>query len=65
MPKPEPPPAPPAPATVESNIEAAVRLILEAVPNLKSFKIDVGDNGDIDVSHTIRVETTGTLKLKR
>lgn len=75
---PTPPPAPPAPKpapepvvvpTADTSIEDAVRLILEVIPNLRSFKIEVNDAGEIDVSHTIRevrvVESSGTLKLKK
>lgn len=62
---PVPTPAPaPAPA-VDTTIEDAVRLILEVIPNLRSFKIEVNDAGEVDVSHTIRVESTGTFKLKK
>lgn len=63
-----PPPPPslvPTQAADTSTIEDAVRLILEVIPNLRSFRVEVNDAGEIDVSHTVRVESTGTLKLKR
>ena len=60
----------PPPATVnENDIEGAVRLILEAIPNLRSFKVEVDDAGEVHVSHTVRevrvVESSGTMKLKK
>ena len=47
-------PRPVMPPTADTSIEDAVRLILEVIPNLRSFKIEVNDAGEIDVSHTIR-----------
>lgn len=68
-PKPMPVVKPPAVASSENDIEGAVRLILEAIPNLKSFRIEVADNGDVSVDHTIRevkvIETSGSMKLRK
>lgn len=52
-----------------NDIEGAVRLILEAIPNLKSFKIEVDEDGQVRINHTTRevrvVEETGTLTIKK
>ena len=61
---------PPVTLTTRTNdVEGAVRLLLEAIPNLKTFKIDVDESGEIHVEHTVRevrvIETKGSLKLKK
>lgn len=47
---------------------AAVRLVLEAKPNLRSATIDVDDDGEVSVSYKTRevrvVEEGGTLKVR-
>lgn len=58
-----------APAISANDLEGAVRLILETIPNLKSFKIDVDETGEVSVSHTTRevrvVESSGSMKLRK
>jgi DNA-binding transcriptional regulator YiaG len=67
-----PMPTPPAPAPVvapatasNSDIETAAQLVLSAIPNLRTFTITVDDAGEVTVSHTVRVEASATIKLKR
>ena len=69
-PPPEEVRAPPAaPAVRDNDVEGAVRLILEAIPNLRSFRIEVDESGEVRVEHAVRevrvVETTGTFKIKK
>lgn len=69
-PAPSPAPTPADPPRISANdVEGAVRLILEAIPNLKTFKIDVDEGGEVHVEHTVRevrvIETRGSLKLKK
>lgn len=75
--KPEPEPMPvvethivePPAAKPETDVETVARLLLEAIPNLKSFRLEVSDDGEVSIDHTVRevkvVEKTGSLKLKR
>lgn len=66
-----PAPVPVAPTTTinDNDLEGAVRLILETIPNLRSFTIVVSDAGEVTVNHTTRevrvVESTGSLKIKK
>ncbi len=50
-------------------VEAAVELILGAVPNLRTFTIAVDDSGEASVDYTVREvvvrETGGSLKVRR
>jgi len=69
-PPPEEVQAPPAaPAVRDNDVEGAVRLILEAIPNLRSFRIEVDESGEVRVEHAVRevrvIETTGTFKIKK
>ncbi len=59
-------------ATAEVNhgdLEAAVQLVLGAVPNLQTFTISVDENGDASIDYQIRKVTIttegGTLKVRR
>jgi hypothetical protein len=60
-------PSPSAPT--ESDLHTAVELIFSSVPNLLTFNISVNDDGEADVSYTIKevkvVKTSGNLKVKR
>jgi transcriptional regulator with XRE-family HTH domain len=62
-----PQPKPAATDDTEANIRAAVQLVLEAVPHLRSFTIAVDDHGHADVAFTTRevrvVEQTGAIKV--
>lgn len=55
--------------TRERDIGAAVQLVLDAIPNLSAFKIEVDDTGEASISYTVRevkiVETGGTMKVRR
>ena len=55
----------PAPPTPVSDIEAAAQIVLSAIPNLRTFTISVDDAGEVTVSHTVRVEASSSIKLKR
>lgn len=59
----------PTPEANPKDVEAAVRLILEAIPNLRSFTLEVDDAGEVQVSHKVRevkvVESSGSFKIKR
>lgn len=62
------PPAP-APHNPEEDLATAVELILESLPNLRTFTITVDDTGEASVAYTMRevkvIETGGSLKVKR
>lgn len=55
--------------STQSDLHAAVDLIFNAIPNLLTFGVTVTENGDVDVSYTIKevkvVKTSGNLKVKR
>ena len=55
----------PAPPTPVSDIEAAAQIVLSAIPNRRTFTISVDDAGEVTVSHTVRVEASSSIKLKR
>lgn len=61
----------PTPSTTvpTSDLEAAVQLILGAIPNLRTFTISVADDGEASVDYKVRevkvVETGGSLKVRR
>lgn len=68
-PAPTPTPEPVMPDVNVKDIEAAAQIVLGAIPNLKTFTINVDDKGEVTVSHTTRevrvVEASGSIKLKR
>lgn len=51
-----------------NDMEAAVRLLIEAVPSLRSMSIEVDDDGEISISYKTRevrvIEDSGSLKVK-
>lgn len=51
------------------DLDAAIQLVLDAVPSLRSLTVNVDDEGEIQVSYRTRevriVEDTGTLALRR
>lgn len=51
----------------EANIRSAVELVLEAIPNLRSFTISVDDSGEASIGWKIRevriVENEGAIKM--
>ncbi len=58
------------PGTVNAgDLEAAVQLVLGAVPNLRTFSIAVDDSGEASIDYTVREvvvrENTGTFKVRR
>lgn len=63
-PKPAPKPAPKA--TSNDDFQAAVELLLAAVPNLARLVIQVGEDGEASVDYTTRVvqEQTGRFQVK-
>lgn len=74
-PKPAPTIEKPAPLahivreTNERDISAAVQLVLDAIPHLRTFNIAVDDSGEASIAYTVRevkiVETGGTMKVHR
>ena len=65
-------PSPVAQVAIVSNkddVEAATRLLLDAIPHLRTFTITVDDAGEVTVNHTVRetrvVESSGSLKIRR
>lgn len=64
---PKPPPS--NPHDPQAEIATAVSLVLEAIPNLRTFTISVDDQGEASVDYTMRevkvIETGGSLKVKR
>lgn len=56
--------------TAESgDVTAAIHLLVEAMPSLRSMTIDIADDGEVSVSYKTRevrvVEDSGTLRVKR
>ena len=51
------------------DLDAAIQLVLDAVPSLRALTVNVDDEGEIQVSYRTRevriVEDTGTLALRR
>jgi transcriptional regulator with XRE-family HTH domain len=51
------------------DLAAAVRLVLEAMPNLRSMTIEVDDDGEVSIAFKTReirvVEDSGALKVRR
>lgn len=70
---PTPPPterqAMPKVASEGENISAAVSLILDSVPHLKTFTITVDETGEASCSYTVRevrvIESGGSIKVRR
>ena len=48
------------------DIEAVARLVLDVIPNLKTFSIEIDDNGEMNIDHTVRkiITASGSLKVK-
>lgn len=57
-----------AKADERDDLSAAVRLVIEAMPNLRTMTIDVDDDGEVAVSYKTRevrvVEDSGSLKVR-
>ena len=57
-----------APKSDGGDMDAAIRLLVDAVPNIRSLSIEVDDDGKISVGYRTRevrvVEETGTLSLR-
>lgn len=52
----------------KDDLSAAVRLVIEAMPNLRSMTIEVDDDGEVSITYKTRevrvVEESGSLKVK-
>lgn len=61
--------AQPTGAVNHDDLEAAVQLVLGAVPNLRTFSIAVDEHGEASIDYTVREvvvrETAGSLKVRR
>lgn len=61
--------AQPTGAVNHDDLEAAVQLVLGAVPNLRTFSISVDEHGEASIDYTVREvvvrETAGSLKVRR
>src|ERR1700751_1321109 len=57
-----------AKADEKDDLSAAVRLVVEAMPNLRSMTIDVDDEGEVAIAYKTRevrvVEDSGALKVR-
>lgn len=52
----------------KDDLSAAVRLVIEAMPNLRSMTIEVDDDGEVSIAYKTRevrvVEESGSLKVR-
>jgi DNA-binding transcriptional regulator YiaG len=59
----------PAMPVNERDIQAAVEMLLEAMPHLKSFTVNIDDAGEVKIDYTVKetrvVEASSTLKIRR
>lgn len=57
-----------AKADEKDDLSAAVKLVVEAMPNLRSMTIDVDDEGEVAIAYKTRevrvVEDSGALKVR-